>query len=167
MRICHIFTYYSSLGLEFSLLISLIFITNFINFFDAEIPVILCANETYIPLIVQVQTNRDGETLLYNIISWSWGVLLGQVFGLFAGFMQIFYLDLVPVQGGLYRICRDEQFNMKIISIRSGDVERWRSNRFYRCLRFGFREGVDFLGWGGGSYRGITYQNRNGIIDFN
>jgi hypothetical protein len=34
---------------------------------------------------------------------------------------------------------------MKIIPICLADLERWRSNRFYRFLRFGFREGVNFL----------------------
>jgi hypothetical protein len=97
------------------------------------------------------------------------------VFGLSAGFVQI-CIESCPSRAGLINFV-EEQVDMKIMQMRSADVERWRLiNRFYRFGRFGFR-GVDFLGgikesifiwWRGGrgSYRGIIYQEEM-VLDLN
>jgi hypothetical protein len=42
--------------------------------------------------------------------------------------------------------CLPPFMHAKTIPIRSADIERWQFIRFYLLLRFGFREGVDFLG---------------------
>jgi hypothetical protein len=84
------------------------------------------------------------------------------VFGLSAGFVQI-CIESCPSRAGLINFV-EEQVDMKIMQMRSADVERWRLiNRFYRFGRFGFR-GVDFLGGdqgidfylGGGEEWGLT-----------
>jgi hypothetical protein len=80
-----------------------------------------------------------------------------QGFRTICGFCANFYLNLVR-PAWVQLICWDEQFDMKIIPIIR------RLNRFDRFLRFGFGEGVDFLGWReGGQSRWGTYENRNGI----
>jgi hypothetical protein len=42
-----------------------------------------------------------------------------------------------------------------------------RLNRFDRFLRFGFGEGVDFLGWRGGGSRGGEHTKTEMVLDFN
>jgi hypothetical protein len=51
-----------------------------------------------------------------------------------------------PFSKLLHHSCLDEQFDVKIIPIRSADVKRWQLNLVYRFffLQFGFWEGFNF-----------------------